>query len=61
MNQTEETVDYLQLIRCVQEDDKTGDEKEKDDIFWKNCGENCDYTAVSAQWDRMVNKHGQER
>ena len=59
MNQTEETVDYLQLIRCVQEEDKTSDEREKDDIIlWKNFGENCDYMAVSAWWDRVVNKHG---
>ena len=58
MDQTEEMVDYLQLIRCVQEDDKTGDEIEQNDIFWKICGENCDYMAVSAWWDRVVNKNG---
>ncbi len=55
MNQMEGLVDYLKLIRCVQKEDEIGNKKEKDDSFRKPCGESCDYTAVSAWWDRVVN------
>ena len=60
MDQTEETVDYLHMIRRVQKEE-TRDKKEKDDSFRYFCGESCDYTAVSTWWDRVVNEHGQER